>query len=313
MKIHHHHHQPLLKILPDESADAAKTIRKVVKIGCAVNALLLVLKLCAGYFGHSDALVADGFHSLNDLAADIIMLIFIGISYRSADSRYSYGYGKFETFSSFLMSAFLIIISTVIAYEGVESIVAYSNGETLPQPELWTLWVVVFAMACKEGLYRFYYRTGKRTGSKALMANAWHHRSDALASVATLIGVGGARFFGESLRVLDPIASCLIALFIFVPALKLFRNAFAELMEHSLPKAEIDKARDAVAAVVGVEEVVNIRSRRNGHHVVLDVEAAVDPELSMAHAHVIAERIRENIRKAFCPHAIVSVTLIPDE
>ena len=134
----------------------ARKIRRAVCIGCIVNAVLMVLKMVTGHYGHSDALVADGFHSLNDFAADLIMLMFVGISFRGPDSRYSYGYGKFETFSTFLMSSFLIIVSLIIGYEGIESLVGYSRGMELEQPDIWTVIVVLFAMAAKEGLYHFY-------------------------------------------------------------------------------------------------------------------------------------------------------------
>ena len=120
----------------------ARKIRRAVCIGCIVNAVLMVLKMVTGHYGHSDALVADGFHSLNDFAADLIMLMFVGISFRGPDSRYSYGYGKFETFSTFLMSSFLIIVSLIIGYEGIESLVGYSRGMELEQPDIWTVIVV---------------------------------------------------------------------------------------------------------------------------------------------------------------------------
>ena len=303
--------RPLSQTLPDESAEAARRIRNTVKIGCAVNALLMVLKLSAGYFGHSDALFADGFHSLNDVAADLIMLFFVGISYRPADARFSYGYGKFETFSSFLMSAFLIVVSVMIAVEGVEAIVEYAHGVTLPQPDIWTFIIVLFAMACKEGLFRFYSYVGRRADSKAMRANAWHHRSDALASVATLIGVSCAHFFGPAFRILDPVASLIIALFILIPAIRMIRPAFAELMEHSLPAADTDRARQAVEAVPGVRGIYSLRSRRNGHHLMFDIGIDVDPKLTIEQGAIIAGDIEQALHRAFCPHILLSVTTRP--
>lgn len=298
-----------MQSLHDEADDSVRIIRRVVTVGCFVNALLMTLKLCAGYLGHSDALVADGFHSLNDVGADLIMFVLVGISYRSADRRYAYGYGKFATFSSLLMSAFLIVIAFVIAIGAIESIVEYSHGVLLPRPDIWTFIVVLFAMACKEGLYRYYYSTGKRTGSKALMANAWHHRSDALASIATLSGVTFSHFFGPAFRVLDPVASALIAIFIFVPALRLFISSFHEIMEHSLTPEEVDKAEQAVEKIQGVERVEYIRSRRNGHRVIFDIGVDVDPALNMRQADAIASEIKNSVRSAFCPHVIVNVEL----
>ncbi len=308
---HSKHAAPLAQVLPDETGASARTIRRVVKIGCAVNALLMALKLTAGYLGHSDALVADGFHSLNDLAADLIMLIFVGISYRAADDRYAYGYGKFETFSSFLISAFLIVVACVIGAEAVESIIGYAKGEELDQPDIWTFIVVLFAMACKEGLFRFYSHAARRAESKALLANAWHHRSDALASVATLVGVTFSHFFGPAFRILDPVASLVIAVFILIPAVRLFRPAFAELMERSLPAGDVARARGIVEAVPGVEGVSGLRTRRNGHHLIFDVEIRIAPHLTIEQGAVIAAAIEEALKKAYCPHIFVSVTTRP--
>ncbi len=294
--------------LRDETSSNAKVIKKVVKIGCCVNALLMILKILSGYFGHSDALMADGFHSLNDLAADIIMLIFVGISYHKADDRYSYGYGKFETFSSFLISSFLIIVAFMIGKEGVESIIEYAHGEELAQPDIWTVIVVLIAMTCKECLFRFYSYMGKKAECNALVANAWHHRSDALASVATLIGVSFSHFLGASLRILDPIATVLIAIFIVIPAVRLFVPAFKQLMEHSLPSETQEKVYKIVSQITGVESVTYIRTRRVGHKLVFDLGIQVSPEIPVKEGIKIMEEIDAKIKQSFCQHVCVSIS-----
>lgn len=304
---HHHNSPSLAQSLPDENNNSAATIRKVVKIGCFVNALLMALKLCAGYLGHSDALVADGFHSLNDLAADIIMLVFVGISYRQPDDKYSYGYGKFETFSSFLISSVLVVVAFFIVREAIESLVAYFHGEVLPQPDIWTFIVVLFAMACKEGLFRFYSSAGRKAGSKALKANAWHHRSDAMASIATLIGVTFSHFFGEGFRVLDPIASLVIAIFIIIPAIRILKPSFAELMERSLPSAERQKAMELVEKIPEVKGIEYLRARRNGHKYIFDFGIKTDASLNVAQCAQLTSVIKSVLTDAFCPHVILSV------
>lgn len=306
----HSHHKPLSETLPDLSDSSAKQIRRVVKIGCMVNILLMALKLSAGYWGHSDALFADGFHSLNDVAADLIMLFFVGISYRKEDERFNYGYGKFETFSAFLMSSFLIFIAIMIGTEGVESIIDYANGESLPQPDIWTVVVVLFAMACKEGLFRFYSRSGRKAGSKALVANAWHHRSDALASVATLVGVSFSHFFGAAFRILDPVASLVIAIFILIPAIKMISKAFVELMERALPKDEEQKARMAIEDVVGADNVKWMRTRRNGHRYLFEVGIKVAPDASMSDFSKLSNKVKSALQNQFCSHIILSIVPI---
>ena len=291
----------------------ARKIRRAVCIGCIVNAVLMVLKMVTGHYGHSDALVADGFHSLNDFAADLIMLMFVGISFRGPDSRYSYGYGKFETFSTFLMSSFLIIVSLIIGYEGIESLVGYSRGMELEQPDIWTVIVVLFAMAAKEGLYHFYSSAGRKAGSKALVANAWHHRSDALASLATLIGVSFSQLFGPAFRVLDPVASILIAVFILVAACRMIAPAFGELMECSLPESDSRKARECVENTAGVDSVAHARSRRNGHYKVFDVGVRVSPDVSVKQAAEIALAAEKSLNDEFGPYVLPSVSIFPSE
>lgn len=299
--------------LHDSGGESADIIRRVVIIGCCVNCLLMAVKLCAGYLGHSEALVADGFHSLNDIVADIIMFVFVGMSFREADERYSYGYGKFGTFASLLMSCLLIIIAVLITIEGVESIIDYSRGIELQQPDIWTFIAVLFVMACKEGLYRFYSHSGHKIESKALIASAWHHRSDALASIATLIGVTFAHFFGPSFRVLDPVASLVIAVFIFIPAIRMLWPAFIELMDHSLPAADVDRVKSIIKKVVGVKSIRYLRSRRNGHCMVFDIGIGVPSELSVGEAAEISDNIKSDIEKAYCHHVTVSITSFPEE
>lgn len=299
--------------LHDEHGESAHIIRKVVTIGCCVNIVLMVLKLCAGYLGHSEALVADGFHSLNDILADVIMFVFVGISYKAADKKYSYGYGKFGTFASLIMSCLLVLISVFIAIEGIESIIGYSKGEILEQPDIWTFIVILFAMVTKEGLFRFYSHAGRKIDSKALVANAWHHRSDALASIATLIGVTFAHFFGPSFRVLDPVASLVIAVFIFVPAVRMLWPAFSELMDHSLPEEDVRKVSDIVTNVKGVEGLNYLRSHRNGHHLVFDIGIYVSPSITVAEASQISDEIKKEIEKAYCQHVVTSIPLSPSK
>lgn len=280
-------------------------------IGCAVNFVLMALKLTVGSLGHSDALFADGFHSLNDVAADLIMLIFVGISYKAADERYAYGYGKFETFSSFLISAFLIVVAIMIGIEAVESIVSYAHGEILPQPDIWTVIVILFAIAAKESLFRFYYHEAKRADSPALAGNAWHHRSDAMSSVATLIGVACAHFFGPAFRIFDPIASTLIVIFILVPAVRMIRPAFSELMEKSIPVKRLAEVRRAVENVDGVREVKYLRVRRNGHYVIPDVGIAVDRSLTVEQAAPIAAKVEERLAETLGEPILPSIAVLP--
>ncbi|MDE7403429.1 MAG: cation diffusion facilitator family transporter [Muribaculaceae bacterium] len=297
--------------LTDNRQTSARLIRRAVKIGCAVNIILMCVKLSVGYYGHSDALFADGFHSLNDIAADLIMLAFVGFSYKTPDSRYSYGYGKFQTFASFLISTLLIIIGCGIITEAVEAGVKYFEGAILPQPDIWTIVAVLFAIACKESLYRFYSKMGHKADAPALSASAWHHRSDGLASIATLIGVTCAHFLGIGWRILDPIASIVIAGIILINAIMMWKRSFFELMEKSLPADQINQALTVVGNVPGVEGIEFLRTRRNGHSRIFDVGIAISPTTDLATADKIRTDVIAALEDEFCRHIMVTVTVLP--
>jgi len=307
------HGNLLSGVLVAKGEKDAKRIRRIVIIGCAVNAFLMILKLFGGYYGHSAALVADGFHSLNDFAADLIMLMFIGISFRPADGRYSYGYGKFETFSTFLISVFLLFVATHIAIEAVEKIVSYSHGEVLPQPDIWTVVIVLVSICVKEFLFRFYKKGSVTTSTPALLSSAWHHRSDALASVATLIGVTFAHFFGESYRILDPCASLVLVVFIVVAACRMIWPAFTELMDISAGPKICCEAEAIVRSVEGVKGLMDLKSRRNGHFLIFDVRIGVDPHITVEEGEKIAAKIRERLEKRFGPNVMLGVATVPFE
>ncbi len=301
----------LPELLMARSGHETSGVRKVVITGCAVNALLMIMKLCAGWFGHSEALVADGFHSLNDVAVDLIMLVFVGISYRKASAAYAYGYGKYETLASLLIAMLMIFISVMIGIEAVESIISYAHGAVLEHPDIWTVFAVIAAMGTKECLYHYYSGSARRYGSIALKAAGWHHRVDAMTSVATLIGVVAAHFLGEKFRVFDPCASLLIALMILIPALRLLIPTFTELMEKSLPHDEEEKARKTIGEVAGVEGIASLKTRRSGHNRMFDIAIYVAPGTTVEQGAAIAGKIEEALQHSFCPHIFVSVMTKP--
>lgn len=300
-------------LLMSDDAAGSRAVRRVVITGCVVNACLMVMKLLTGWFGHSEALVADGFHSLNDVAVDIVMLIFVGISYRKASVRFAYGYGKFETLASMLISVLMIFISVMIMVSGIESIIGYARGESLEHPDIWTVFAVIVAMVTKECLYHYYSRAGRRLDCTALRAAGWHHRVDAMSSIATLIGVTGAHFLGESFRVLDPCASVVIAVMILVPAIRLMVPTFIELMEGSMPRADVDRAREVILSVPGVKGISSLRTRKSGHTRMFDITVRVDGAATVNDGAVISGNIQRALCKGFCPHIFVSVQLEPSE
>ena len=222
----------------------------------------------------------------------------VRLSGKGVDERYRYGRGKFETLAAFLISIILVVVAIGLMNEGVSDVWAAFNGETLERPHNIALIVGIIAVVVKEGLYHYTRLKGRKTGSSALKAYAWHHRADALSTAATLAGVAGAMFMGERWRVLDPIAAIAVSVLILVLAYRLGRPAVDELLEVSLPQDEQSKITDIVNGVDGVKAFHNLRTRRNGNLRVVDIHIKVDGDLNVAHAHDITREIERQLSDA---------------
>ncbi len=312
MKHNHSHQINLNGLLDFHGIHEARQIRRAVTIGCIVNVILMSIKLIFGYLGHSDALVADGYHSLGDVGSDLVMLTFVGLSFKKANESFAYGYGKFETFASLVISGILIFIAVMVTMEAVESIKSYMNGVVLPQPDIWTIIAIVFAIICKEFLYRFYRRVGKQTRCNALVSSAWHHRSDGFASIATLVGVSSAHFLGEQWRILDPCASLVIVIFIIVPAIRLFAPAFRELMEGSIPHHDYIQAKEIIRSLDGVKELEFLKTRKSGPFLIFDAVVRVNRHMNIEDGYKITCEIEESLKHKFGKNILVSVVTKPD-
>lgn len=287
------------------------TIRRVTWVGFWVNAILMVLKIAIGFYGHSDALVADGVHSLSDFATDLIVLLFVSIAYKSADSGHPYGHGKFETFAALIIGVILLGVAIGIGNSGLKSVIASAHGEMPPRPDLWTLAVAVISILAKELLFRYTIRASRTIGSQSLRANAYHHRSDAVSSIATLAGISAAYFLGDSWRILDPIASMLIAVFIAVSAIQICLPAINELLEKSLSPSRIDKVESIIEGVAGVKAFHRLRTRRNGHSVIIDVHIKVDPDITVSAGHDIASAVEKALHEEFDNDIITNIHVEP--
>ncbi|MDE6523743.1 MAG: cation diffusion facilitator family transporter [Muribaculaceae bacterium] len=287
-------------------------IKRLPLIGFWINAVLVVLKLFFGYWGHSDALVADGYHSISDFITDFIVLVFISIAYKKADSDHPYGHGKFETIASVLIGVILFGIAIYIGYEAIKTIILCIGGKILPRPDVWTIAVALIAIIAKEYCYRITVRTGKKIDSASLVANAWHHRSDALSSIATLIGVSVSYFMGEQWRIMDPIVAVFISIFIIMASVKIATPSIKELLEVSLPEKQVNAIKEIISNVKGVERVHNLRTRRNGHSYIIDVNVHVDPNITVKEAHKIANTVENDIHNNFEKDAIIYVHIEPE-
>ena len=285
-------------------------MKRCTLVGFGVNGLMSVLKIVAGIIGHSGAMIADGVHSISDFLTDIVVIACVGFSARGVDEEYRYGHGKFETFATFLIAEALLVVGVGLGWNGVKSVIAAFDGEQLAQPGLIALVMAVVSIAAKEMLFQYTNRVGKRLKSNAVIANAWHHRSDAMSSVATLVGISGAMFLGQQWRVLDPIAEILVSLFIVAVAVKLAVPAVKELLEVVLPADENAKIAELIDGIDQVKAYHHLRTRHNGNAHVIDVHIKVDPQLTVTQAHEVATAL-ENRLKASLDRVIANVHVEP--
>ena len=290
-----------------------KEIYKVTLVGGAVNVVLLVFKFVAGIVGHSAAMVADAVHSLSDFVTDVIVLVFVHISGKPRDKGHDYGHGKYETLALTIIGASLLAVALGILYGGVMKIVAWMNGAELLAPSKLALWAALLSVVLKEATYRYSIRKARELESQAVEANAWHHRSDALSSIGTAVGIGGAIFLGQRWTVLDPVASIIVGLFIVKVAFNLLRDGIGDLMEQSLPEDVEAEILRLAASVPGVMEPHDLRTRRIGNHYAIELHLLVDGDLPLRDAHDKASQVEKLLRSRFGPETHVAVHVEPEE
>ena len=290
-----------------------KEIYKVTLLGGAVNVVLLVFKFVAGIVGHSAAMVADAVHSLSDFVTDVIVLIFVHISGKPKDKSHDYGHGKFETLATTVVSMSLLVVAAGILYSGVMKIVAWANGAQLEAPGMLALWAALLSIVLKEATFRYSMVKARQLHSQAVEANAWHHRSDAMSSVGTAIGIGGAIFLGERWTVLDPVASVVVGLFIVKVSLNLLRVGIGDLMEQSLPDEVEAEILRLAASVPGVSDPHELRTRRIGNHYAIELHILVDGDLPLRDAHEKASQVEELLRSHYGEETHIAVHVEPRE
>lgn len=293
-------------------SNRAQEIRRITVVGAIVNILLTILKIIAGISGRSAAMIADGIHSLSDLLSDIVVLVFTHISSKGKDKKHSFGHGKFETLATLIVSVILVAAGARLMADGIRSIIEVTNGKIIPAPGSIALWAAIISIISKEILYHATIRTAKRANSPVVIANAWHHRSDALSSVGALAGIGGAMILGDKWTILDPIASCCISIAIIVVAIKMALPSLAELLETSLPD-EIEKDIISIAnSVKGVDDIHELKTRRNGISYIIDAHIVVNPHISITEAHNIATDVENAIRKKYGNETQINIHIEPD-
>lgn len=293
------------------TTEREKKIYKVTLIGSFVNFLLVVFKFAAGFIGHSGAMVADAVHSLSDFVTDIIVIIFVRVSGKPRDLKHNYGHGKYETLATLIISVILLGIGAGIAYGGISDIVAVARGAVLPSPGMLAFYAALISIAAKEAIYRYTMVQGRKLNSDAMIANAWHHRSDALSSIGTAVGIGGAIFFGEKWTVLDPIAAVVVSFFIIRIALQLLKPAIDELMERSLPEEVGKDIEEIAASFPEISDIHNLCTRKIGNKYAIELHMKMDGGMTVAETHRIVSMVEAELRKRFGENTHVIVHVEP--
>ena len=294
-----------------ETKDREKKIFKVTLAGSAGNAILVVLKFVAGVISHSSAMIADAIHSLSDFITDIIVLIFVGISARPQDRSHDYGHGKFETLASMFISLALLAAAIGIIVSGALKFTSWLNGEDLSAPGSLALWVAILSIIIKELMFQYTARKGKELSSPALTANAWHHRSDALSSIAAAIGIGGAVIIGGRWTVLDPLASIVVGAMLVKVAFKIMKPSLGELTDESLSEETEEEIMETISSFKDVSEPHNLRTRRIGNRIAIEAHIRMDGNMSLLQAHEITSEIEKKLKDRFGAQTIVTLHMEP--
>ena len=280
-------------------------------VGSVINVVLLLFKFVAGIIGHSAAMLADAVHSLSDFVTDVIVLVFIHISGKPQDKSHDYGHGKYETLAMTLIGVALLLVALGILNSGAMKIKLWLDGEQLEAPGTIALWAALLSVVLKEGVYRYSMIKARQLNSPAVEANAGHHRSDALSSIGTAIGIGGAIFLGQRWTVLDPIASVVVGIFIVKVSVSLLRRGIGDLLEQSLPDAVEEEILQLVAALPGLSKPHDLRTRRIGNHYAIELHILMDGNITLREAHDKASEVEETLKSHYGQETHVAVHVEP--
>ena len=280
-------------------------------VGSAGNVALLTFKFIAGVMGHSSAMIADAVHSLSDFITDVIVLAFVHVSAKPQDVGHDYGHGKYETFATFIIGLALIAAATGIIVSGVAKLIDWAGGKQLEAPGWVALAAAIVSLIVKEVLYRYTVVQGKRLESQALVANAWHHRSDAFSSIGTMVGIGGAILLGNRWTVLDPLASVVVGIMLVKVSVNLLRGSVGELTESSLSSDIEKEIEDIICSFPDVSEPHNLRTRRIGNRFAIEAHVRMDGNIPLTAAHDRATAIEDALRKRFGKQTHVTIHMEP--
>ena len=289
-----------------------KKVYRVTLLGSVVNLLLLVFKFVAGVLGHSAAMIADAVHSLSDFVTDLIVIVFVKISSKPEDADHAYGHGKYETLASCIIGLALIVVGVMMGYNAMVKIVdVVRNGTELASPGIIALAAAVLSIVLKEWMFHLTRKVAREVDSPAVEANAWHHRSDALSSVGTAIGIGGAVLLGSKWAVLDPIAALVVSVFIVVQAAKILSDAIGQLMEKSLPRDVEQRICEIVYEEEGTSDIHHLRTRKIGSQISIELHVRMNGSLTLREVHGKSIAIEKRLRAAFGDSTYINLHVEP--
>lgn len=291
--------------------DRIKRTRKLTFICIAGNILLTILKFIAGIFGHSVAMMADASHSLSDILTDIVLLFGVEWASKPADKEHPYGHARIETLCALFISVFLLFVAGGIFLASFKEVLQILQGNILAKPGYIALIMAFLSVVVKEIMYQYSVKVGKDINSLAVMANAWHHRSDAFSSLAALIGIGGAILLGGKWTLLDPLVGVIISILIIIIAIKMTKNAVDEIIDKGLPQEEVKKIKEIALSIEGIKNPHAIKTRRSGYMIFIDLHIDIDKETTFIKAHDKTTLLEEKLKKAYGPKTVIIVHAEP--
>lgn len=287
--------------------------KKVTWIGFIVNTILTIIKIMAGIFGKSNAMLADGIHSLTDFFTDIVVLVGFRLTDKPADEKHNYGHGKYETFATLIIGLTLLFAGYSIMKNGlISTYEVLIKGETISSPGMIAIIAAILSIVFKEALYRYTKNIGERIKSPAVIANGWHHRSDAFSSIGTLIGISFAYFLGDKWTIFDPIAAIVVSVFIIKVSFEIMLPSVNELLEVSLNKDEIEYIFNLLNKRSEIKDFHRLRTRRVGSNVVIESHLLFDETSSLHNAHEVSESIEKQLKHYFGKGSIITFHLEPN-
>ena len=294
-----------------KSTTRERSIYRVTLYGAIANILLCAAKLAAGFAGRSSAMIADGVHSLSDLITDFIVIAFVRISSKPQDRSHEYGHGKYETLATTIIGLMLLFVGIGIMWNSVTQIWSCLNGNHIKSPGWIAFAAAIVSIVVKEALFQYTQREGHRLDSQAVVANAWHHRSDALSSVGTAIGIGGALALGPRWTVLDPIAAFIVSCLIIHASVEQLRPSLGELVEDSLPESTEEAIRQAILSCPGVSDPHNMRTRKIGSRASVEVHIRMDGSMPLSEAHERTTEAEHRIKDILGKDSFVIIHVEP--